>query len=84
MAATLAAGPALLQSRTFDWVFLDVHSELPGAVMDFCARVARVAPRQRIVFLVGPPAYVSVKWPDEAIAEDKTEKQCATALKTAA
>ena len=82
MAATLAGGPSLLQSRTFDWVLLDTHSELPGRVIDFCERVAHAAPRQRIAFLVGPPAYVSLKWPGEAIAEDKTEERAA-AFKTA-
>ena len=51
MAAMLAEGPSLLKSRTFDWVLLDAHSELPGAVMDFCERVARAVPGQLIAFL---------------------------------
>jgi hypothetical protein len=84
MAATLAEGRSLLQPHTFDWVLLDVHSELPGEVIDFCERVGHVAPGQRIVFFVGPPAYVSLKWPGEAIAEDKREEQRATALEAAA
>jgi len=82
--ATKGRSRSLLQSRTFDWVLLDAHSELCGPVIDFCERVAHVAPRQRIAFLVGPPAYVSLKWPCDAIGEDKTEEQNATALKTAA
>jgi len=84
MAATLAEGRSLVQPNTFDWVLLDVHSELPGEVIDFCERVGQVAPGGRIAFFVGPPAYVSLKWPGEAIAEDKREEQRATALKAAA
>lgn len=39
----LAEGRSLLQPHTFDWVLLDVHSELPGEVIDFCERVGHVA-----------------------------------------
>jgi len=63
---------------------LEVHSELPGAVIDFCDRVAHVASGQRVAFLVGRPGYVSLEWPGEAIGKDKREEQNATALKTAA
>ncbi|MBZ5550545.1 MAG: hypothetical protein LAO22_21740 [Acidobacteriia bacterium] len=84
MAATLAEGRSLVQPNTFDWILLDVHSELPGEVIDFCERVGHVAPGRRIAFFVGPPAYVSLKWPGEAIAEDKGEEPRATALKAAA
>lgn len=77
MAATLAEGPSLLQSRTFDRVLLDAHSELPGSVIDFCERVAHVAPGQGIAFLVGAPAYVSHKWPGEALALLEIWELCA-------
>jgi hypothetical protein len=43
-----------------------------------------MASGQRVAFLVGRPAYVSLEWPGEAIGKDKREEQNATALKTAA
>lgn len=84
VAYKLAEGRSLWQPNIYDWVLLDIHSELPGEVIDFCERLRRLAPGQRIAFFVPPPVYVSLKWPGEAVAEDKTEEQRATALKTAA
>ena len=40
-------------------------------------------PRQRLAFLVGPPAYVSLNWPDEAIAEDAREESSKSFLAAA-
>ena len=70
-ARSLADSRSLWQRNTYDWVLLDVHSHRPGEVMDFCEQLRRTAPQQRIAFFVGPPAYVSTKWPSEEIAEDK-------------
>jgi hypothetical protein len=84
VACKLAEGRSLCQPNTYDWVLLDVHSRLPGEVIDFCERIEQAAPGQRIAFLVGPPTYVSLKWPGEAVVGDKREEQPPTALKAAA
>jgi CheY-like chemotaxis protein len=84
VARILADSRPLWQRHTYDWVFLDVHSRLPGEVMDFCEQLRRMAPRQRIAFFVGPPTYVSTKWPSEEITEDKRKEGRAAELRLAA
>jgi hypothetical protein len=84
MALSLADTRSLWQRNTYDWVLLDVHSHLPGEVMDFCEQLRQTAPQQRIAFFVGPPTYVSVKWPSEDINEHKEKEQRAAELKAAA
>jgi len=81
---SLAASRSLWQRNRYDWVLLDVHSQLPGEVIDFCDQLRRKAPQQRIAFFVGPPAYVSMKWPSKETTEDKGEARPAAELKAAA
>ncbi len=75
VAWNLADGRSLWQRDTYNWVLLDVHSLLPGEVMDFCEQLRRTAPQQRIAFFVGPPTYVSMKWPSEERTEDKGKER---------
>ena len=42
--------------------------ETPGAALDFWQEIKRDKPRQRVAFLVGSPAYISLTW----AAENKT------------
>ena len=84
VARNLADSRSLWQRYTYDWVFLDVHPHLPGEVMDFCEQLRRASPQQRIAFLVGPPTYVSVKWPSEEITEDKGNERRRADLEAAA
>ena len=83
-ARTPTEGRSLWQPRIYDWVLLDVHSQLPGEVIDFCEQLRHAAPEQRIAFFVGPPTYVSLQWPVEAITEDNEKKQRPAELKAAA
>jgi CheY-like chemotaxis protein len=53
----------------FDLVLLDVRQRSKEAV-EFWRTIRRQHPRQRIRFLVGPPAYFSSTCPDEVIARD--------------
>lgn len=84
VARTLADSRPLRQRHNYDWVFVDIHSQLPGEVMDFCEQLRLTALRQRIAFFVGPPAYVSAKWPSQEIAEGHTEEERAAEPKVAA
>ena len=54
----------------FDLVLLDVRQRSKEAV-EFWRTIRRQHPRQRIRFLVGPPAYLSSTCADEIIALDK-------------
>jgi len=40
--------------------------ENPGAALEFWQEIKRDKPRQRIAFLVGSPAYVSLTWATES------------------
>jgi CheY-like chemotaxis protein len=84
VARSLDDSRPLWQRHIYDWVFLDVHSCLPGEAMDFCEQLRHTAPRQRVAFFVGPPAYVSAEWPSQEIAEGQTEEQRLAELKAAA
>lgn len=84
MARGLADSRFLWQRNAYDWILLDVHSQLPAEVMDFCEQLRRIAPQPRIAFFVGPPKYVSVKWPSERVTEDKGQERCGAELKAAA
>jgi len=75
VARELVEGCSLWQPNTYDWVLLDVHSQLPGEVIDFCEQLRRTAPGQRIAFFVGPPTYVSLRWPDEGMVQEKREEE---------
>jgi DNA-binding NtrC family response regulator len=83
VAHNLAEGRSLWNPNTYDWILLDIHHEMPGEVLEFCQQLKDADPRQQIVFLVGPPAYVSLSWPDEAIAEDEREKSSTSFLAAA-
>lgn len=84
VARSLADSRSLCQRNTYNWVLLDVHSRLPGEVMDFCEQLRHTAPQQQIAFFVGPPTYVSMKWPSEEITENKGNERRGAELKAAA
>ena len=43
--------------------------ENPGAALEFWQEIKRDKPRQRVAFLVGSPAYVSLTWAAESTSE---------------
>ncbi len=63
----------------FDLVLLDVRQRSKEAV-EFWRTVRHQHPRQRIRFLVGPPAYLS-PCPDEVISRDKVPEDSVQRLK---
>jgi len=60
--------------HVYDLVMLDVRRYLPADVLEFCDQV-NASPRERVVFLVGPPTYLSLTWPGEVISEDASSGQ---------
>jgi hypothetical protein len=75
VARNLAEGRSLWEPNTYDWVLVDIRHQMPGGVLEFCQQLKEADPRQQIAFLVGPPAYVSLNWPDEAIEVNEREKR---------
>jgi ActR/RegA family two-component response regulator len=79
VAHSLAEGRSLWKPNTYDWVLVDIHHQLPGEALAFCEHLKEADPRQQVAFLVGPPAYVLLNWPDEAIEVNKREKRSSKA-----
>jgi response regulator RpfG family c-di-GMP phosphodiesterase len=84
VAESLTEGRAVCQQNAYDWVVLDTHSLFPGEVIEFCEQLRHAVPPQRIAFFVGAPTYISRKWPNEDMAQDKRVKQPGAQPKSAA
>lgn len=50
----------------FDLILLDMQHK-PKDAMSFCRTIRRQRPKQRILFLIGPPDYISAACPDEVM-----------------
>ena len=70
VAGTLAEGRSRSQVASYGWILLDAHGQLPGEVINFCKQIEQTTPQPRIAFFVGPPTYVSLRWPGEDIVEE--------------
>jgi hypothetical protein len=65
----------------YDFVLLDVRRYPAGEALEWCGEIKDRDPRQRIVFLVGAPTYLSLTWPSEVIAEDTSSGQWGETVK---
>jgi DNA-binding NtrC family response regulator len=70
-AAEVSAARFLWQPNVYDLVMLDVRRYSPEEALEFYEQIKDASPRQRFVFLIGPPDYLSMTWPGE-ITEDNT------------
>jgi response regulator RpfG family c-di-GMP phosphodiesterase len=70
-AERLSTARFLWQPNVYDLVMLDVRRYSSEETREFYEQIRAADPRQRIVFLTGPPKYVSRIWPGE-IAEGDT------------
>jgi len=61
------------QPQTYDLVMFDTRRYSREEALEFYEQIRAADPRHRIVFLTGPPKYVSRTWPDE-IAEGDTSR----------
>jgi PleD family two-component response regulator len=74
-AEELSGARFLWQPHVYDLVMLDVRRYSPEDGIEFSKRIKQASARQRIVFLVGPPSYLSLTWPGEVIAGDASSGQ---------
>ena len=77
----LSAARFLWQPNFYDLVMLDVRRYSPGETLEFYEQIKQASPRERVVFLVGPPTYLSLTWPGEVIAEDASSGQWGETVK---
>lgn len=73
--ADLSEARRLWQPNVYDLVMLDVRRYSPGETLEFYERIRDASPQQRIVFLVGPPTYLSLTWPGEVAVDDASRGQ---------
>jgi DNA-binding NtrC family response regulator len=65
----------LLRPKLYDLILLDARGYIPGEAFDFYLEVKHASPRVRVVFLVGPPTFLSLSWPTEVMAREKEAQQ---------
>ena len=71
----------LLRPKLCDLILLDARGYIPGEAFDFYLEVKHANPRVRVVFLVGPPTYLSLTWPTEVMAREKEPQQVAETVR---
>ena len=78
---SLQVARTLWRTRRYDLILLDARGYLPGEARDFYLEIKHASPRKRVVFLVGPPTYLSLTWPTEFMATEKEPQQWAETVK---
>ena len=71
----------LWQPNVYDLVMLDVRRYSPGEALEFYEQIRDASSGQRIVFLVGALAYLSLTWPGEITVDDTSEGQWGETVK---
>src|SRR5438094_5450793 len=74
-AADFSSARSLQRLHHYDWIFLDVRRHFPGDAPQFYEQIKDASPGQRFAFLVGPPLYLSLTWPDEISLEEASRGQ---------
>ncbi len=78
---SLQAARTLWRTKPYDLILLDAGGHLPGDARDFYIEIKHASPRKRVVFLVGPPTYLSLTWPTEFMASETEPQQWAETVK---
>src|SRR6266852_9887450 len=74
-AEEISAARFLWQPDVYDLVMLDVRRYSPAEALEFYEQIKQASPHEQVVFLVGPPTYLSLAWPGEVFAEDASSGQ---------
>ena len=69
-AEEISAARFLWQPHVYDLVMLDVRRYSPAEALEFYEQIRAADRRQSVVFLTGPPKYLSRTWPSEVAAGD--------------
>ena len=77
----LSAARFFWQPNVYDLILLGVRRHLPGESFEFYEQIEDASPRERFAFLVGPPVYLSLTWPEELMTSEKEPQQWAKAVR---
>ena len=64
-ADSLQAARYLWRPNMYNLILLDVRRHLPGEALEFYEQIRTASPKEHFAFLVGPPVYLSRRWPGE-------------------
>jgi len=70
VASNITEARELWRTNAYHLVLL-APRENPGAAVEFWEEIKRDKPRQRVAFLVGSPAYVSLTWAAKGKSEHR-------------
>jgi CheY-like chemotaxis protein len=80
-AEEISSARFLGQPHVYDLVMLDVRRYSPEETLEFYGEVKNRSPRERFVFLLGPPRYLSLTWPGEVAGDDVSRGQWGETVK---
>jgi response regulator RpfG family c-di-GMP phosphodiesterase len=80
-AEEISAARFLWQPHVYDLVMLDARRYSSEETREFYEQIRAADPRQQIVFLTGPPKYVSRTWPGEIASGDTSRGQWGETVK---
>jgi CheY-like chemotaxis protein len=80
-ADNLQAARFLWQPGLYHFILLDVRRHLPGEAFEFYEQIRTASPEEHFLFLVGPPAYLSLSWPNDVTSVEKKPQQGAKTIK---
>jgi DNA-binding NtrC family response regulator len=80
-AENLSGARLVWQPNVYDLVMLDVRRYSPGEALEFYDQIRDASSGQRVIFLVGPPTYLSRTWPEEMNARDEEPQQWAETVR---
>lgn len=78
---SLQAARSLWRPKLYDLILLAARGHLPGEALDFYVEIKHASPGERVVFLVGPPTFLSLTWPTEVMAIEKEPQQWAETVR---
>ena len=74
-ADSLQAARFLWRPKRYNLIMLNVRGHLPGDALEFYEQVRETSRWARFAFLVGPPVYLSLTWPNEFIVSEREPQQ---------
>jgi DNA-binding NtrC family response regulator len=80
-AEEISSARFLWQPHVYDLLMLDLRRYSPAEALEFYEQIRAAEPRQRFVFLTGPPKYVSSTWPGEVASDDVSRGQWGETVK---
>jgi DNA-binding NtrC family response regulator len=67
--------------QVYDLVMFDIRRYSREGALEFYEQIKGASPRQQIVFLTGPPKYLSHTWPGEVAGDNTSREQWSETVK---